>query len=368
MTIKQALYVIPYPKFFSQHAGVGGHVAHAAGIICGLVEHGLNVTVVAEENHDIFNVDGVEVELVPCASTSQLSRQLWAIKLLKHLRRLLRHQRYDICYIRYSASFAPWIPLLKRFLGSVPLIMEVNSLGSQWNRSLRPLDRWALSAADRVICISDVLLQYVIGLLGKRAKKADLRLVINGVNVDRFDVEPVELDGSETIHAGFAGLLKADYGIETLIEAARLLRDENIMLHVFGDGPHREHLQDLAHDITNIRFHGPIAFLQMPAYLKALDILIYTTATKHLYQSPTKLFEYMAATKPIISARTPQTAELLREQETALFFELGDAQAMATAIKTLTHNQDLCRMMAEKARLDAQQNHSWSARVAQILG
>lgn len=365
--MKRALYVIPYPKFFSQHAGVGGHVAHAAGIIGGFVEHGLNVTVVAEENHDIFNIAHVDVELVPCVSAAQLSRQLWALKLLKHLRDLLKQQNFAFCYIRYSASFAPWIPLLKRLLGPVPLILEVNSLGSQWKTMLRPLDRLALSAADRIICISEVLQDYILQLLEHKAGSVDVRLVINGVNVDRFEVEPADLGGSNTTHAGFAGLLKADYGIEALIRAAQLLRDENIMLHVFGDGPHRGQLEAMAADIENLRFHGPIPFLDMPAFLKALDILLYTTDQKHLYQSPTKLFEYMATAKPIVTARTPQTNMLLKESETALFFEVGSAKGMAEAIKKLSLDKDLCRTIGEQARYEAQLNHSWTARVAQIL-
>lgn len=365
--MNKALYVIPYPKFFSQHAGVGGHVAHAAGVIGGLVEHGYNVRVVAEGNHDIFDIHGVDVDLLPCASQSQISRQLWSLKLLMHIKKLLREERFSLCYMRYSASFAPWIPLLKRLLGSVPLILEVNSLGSQWRESLRPLDRWALSSVDRVICISQVLQDYVVGLLGQRANDADIRLVINGVNVSRFDVEPVELGSKEIIHAGFAGLLKTDYGIETLIEAAGLLRDENVVLHVFGDGPFRSQLEQLAIGFDNIRFHGPVPFLRMPAFLKALDVVIYTTDVKHLYQSPTKLFEYMAAGKPIVSARTPQTTELLSTNETALFFDVADAQDMADAISRLCRDVQVREAMGKRARQEAETKHSWFARVAQIL-
>ena len=365
--MKNALYVIPYPKFFSQHAGVGGHVAHDAGIVNGFVEHGLKLVVVSEENHEIFDVGGIEVELLSCSSTSQLNRQLWAIKLLKHVRWLLHQQNFEFCYIRYSASFAPWIPLLKSLLGPVPLILEVNSMVSQWNTMLRPLDRRAMSSADRVVCISQVLQDYILQLLGHKASCADIRLVINGVDVERFDVEPAELGNVDTIHAGFAGLLKADYGIETLIEAARLLRDQNITLHVFGDGPYRDQLEARASGLDTLRFHGPVPFLQMPAFLKALDILIYTTDIKHLYQSPTKLFEYMASAKPIVAARTPQTNALLREGETALFFDVGDAVGMAEAIKVLCRDTNKCKMMGDQALHEARENHSWAARVAQIL-
>lgn len=365
---KQVLYVIPYPKFFSQHAGVGGHVAHAAGIVSGFVEHGFHVKVVVEENHDIFAQDDIDVDVLPAVSNSPLQRQLWALKLIRHIHQLVKHHRYGFCYIRYSASFAPWIPLLKRCLGAVPLFIEVNSLGSQWRKVLKPFDRMALSSADKVICISEVLRDFIKQLLKNKAEQVDIQLVINGVDVQRFDVTPKTLlpdDG--TIHAGFAGLLKADYGIECIIDAAKLLTDKNIVLHIFGDGPYRQQLEEMAADTKNLYFHGPIAFLDMPAYLKALDILLYTTDVKHLYQSPTKIFEYMAAAKPIVSAITPQTQKLLKEEQMALFYDLGMASDMAEAIIRLSADQTLRASMGERSRIEALENHSWHARVTQIV-
>lgn len=365
--MKTALYVIPYPKFFSQHAGVGGHVAHAAGVVNGLVDNDYHVTVFAEESHDIFSLENVDVVTLPCGSQSLFARQLWAIKFLRQIRLAVKEQQFNVCYIRYSASFAPWIPTLKKILGKIPLILEVNSLGSQWRPAFRFVDRRALLSVDRVICISQVLKGYIEDLLADKATSSDVRAVINGVNLQRFDVPPANLKQDDHIHAGFAGLLKADYGLETLIETARLLRSDNIVIDIYGDGPHRDKLEEFAKDVPNIHFHGPVPFVEMPAYLKALDVLIYTTDKKHLYQSPTKLFEYMAAGKPIVSARTPQTEELLQGDETALFFEVGDAPVLADRLRALSTNQTLRDKLAQQARAVAEREHAWSARIKQIF-
>lgn len=364
---KHLLYVIPYPRFFSQHGGVGGHVAHAAGIINGFIEHGFDINVLAEEHHEIFEIDGVDVELVPNTAHFPISRQFWAIKLLVTLRRILKRQQFDFCYIRYSASFAPWIPVLKWLLGPVPLILEVNSLGSQWKPALRQLDRFALAAADRIICVSQILYDQIFELLGREAGSADLRLVINGVNASRFKVAPVYFERSGATHVGYAGLLKPDYGVEDLISAIRLLQGEKVFLHIFGDGPHRALLEALASDVENVQFHGPVPFLDMPAHLSAMDILVYTTGKKYIYQSPTKLFEYMASAKPIIAARTPQTELLLKNAETGFFFEVGQAEAIAQRIRQLDGDIESRLVMGALARREAEQEHSWTARVAQIL-
>lgn len=364
--MKQALYLIPYPKFFSQHAGVGGHIAHAAGIVEGMASLDFEIKVIVEENHEIFDIDNVFVDELTCSSQSFLSRQLWTLKLLRHIRALTKQHKYEFCYIRYSASFAPWIPRLKKALGKIPLILEVNSLGSQWRSWFNSIDRRALKSVDRVICISDVLQEHIQLQLGLD-KLTDMRTVINGVNPKRFEIEPIATEDTHLLHIGFAGLLKADYGIETLIEAAKLLKSEPVKLHVFGDGPYRAELEQQAKELKNVTFHGPVPFVSMPAYLLGLDVLLYTTAAKHLYQSPTKLFEYMAAGKAIISTRTPQTEKILTQGETALFFDVGSAEQLAVAIKQVNSDSSMAKKIAQQAKIEAVTKHSWSSRVHEIL-
>lgn len=364
--MKQSLYVIPYPKFFSQHAGVGGHVAHAAGIVKAMTDYGLSLQVVVEETHDIFNVNRVTIDELPCKSAGVFARQLWALRLLSHIKKQVAVQEYEFCYMRYSASFSPWIPRLKKILGNIPLILEVNSLGSQWRSFLKPVDTRALKSVDRVICVSSVLESYVRSLL-KSHMQIDIRRVINGVEPDRFDVSPATLGASNMCHVGFAGLLKADYGIEILLAAAKKLRTENVRLHLFGDGPYKTALESLSVGLDNVEFHGPVPFLEMPSYLKGLDIVLYTTAVKHLYQSPTKLFEYMVTGRPIISARTPQTEVILSDSETALLYDVGNVDQLVEAIRRLNSDAVLSERLARKAQEEARIKHSWLSRVQEIL-
>lgn len=365
--MKKALYILPYPKFFSQHAGVGGHVAHAAGVLQGLVESGYEVTVIAEEKHAIFDVDGITLKLIPCNSSSVLLRQLWALKLLKNIKNILKTEKFEFCYIRYSASFAPWMPRLKLFLGDTKLILEVNSLGSQWRSAFEFVDRRALKSVDRIICISKTLENHILTLFRCAKTPVDIRVVINGVNPERFDVTGVSLDPRSSVHVGFAGLLKENYGIETLIKAADILKNENVLVHIFGDGPYSHELKCSCKEIANVIFHGPIPFTEMPAYINALDILVYTTGHKYLYQSPTKLFEYMASGKAIVSAKTPQTLELLNDKKTAILFEVENANELADSLKKLLEDENIRNTIGKAAQSVVNREHTWKQRVASIL-
>lgn len=363
---EKILYLLPYPQFFSQHAGVGGHVAHVSGIISGFQKKSIDVTVLAEEFHEVLDLDNAHVELAPCRSSKLLLRQIWFLRFLFRLRQTVIQNSFDFCYMRYSASFAPWIPLVKKILGKIPLILEVNSLGSQWHKFMKPFDKFALRSADRVICVSRILENNIKPMLEGKNNN-DVRFVPNGVDAERFEARAVNLFREKSIHVGYAGLLKTDYGIETLIAAARALSNFNIDIHIFGDGPYRTELEGMVAGVKNIFFHGPIPFTEMPSYLKAMDILVYTTSGKYLYQSPTKIFEYMAAGKPIVSARTPQTSELLEDETTALFFEIGNSQELAKKLKTLAKDLKKRELMGQQARREALEKHSWAARVEEML-
>ncbi len=341
-------------------------MAHAAGILGALVNRGVRVRVLAEEAHETFDIHGVDTEIVPLKSQAQTMRQVWVLKLLFLLRRTVLQGRYDGCYMRYSASFAPWIPAAKRILGSTPLVLEVNSLGSQWWSFLRPVDRMALRSADRVVCISRSLRDYIQNLLGNK-EHSDIRVVLNGVFPARFNVPPVSPEPGQSMNVGYAGVLKADYGLETLIQAGQRVQDQGIHIHIFGDGPYRRQMEKEARGIGNITFHGAVPFTGMPGHLLGMDALVYTTGQKYLYQSPIKIFEYLAAARPILSACTPQTRELLEGKGCALFFDVGDSSGLADGLVKLYRDAQIRQHMGKAGRELAVSKHSWDARLKEIF-
>ena len=54
--------------------------------------------------------------------------------------------------------------------------------------------------------------------------------------------------------------------------------------------------------------------------------------------SPIKLFEYMAAERPIVASNLPSLREILRDQENAVLFEPDKPSSLARAIKNLASN------------------------------
>jgi glycosyltransferase involved in cell wall biosynthesis len=358
--MSKALFVIPYPRFFSQHNRVGGHIAHAVGITDALIRGGWETTVYIEEDDELVLDPNVKRLIQPMGGNGLLARQIWYRKITNEIATLSKKTRFDFCYLRYSASFAPWLPRLKEKL-SCPLILEVNSLGSQWRRSLKIFDGRALNVADRSIFISETVRDHAEAMFGGSKKN---KVVINGVDVRRFNAGN-ERQKRVRILVGYAGLLKPDYGIEDIIAVGSKL--PHLDYRIYGDGPIREELKKQASLQGNVVLMGAVPFSEMPATLMNLDILVYVTGDKYKYQSPTKLFEYMASGRAIVCARTEQTEKIIVHGHNGLLFEIGDIDGMAQLLERLDCDIELRNQLGANARKDAERLHSWGARLNEIL-
>jgi glycosyltransferase involved in cell wall biosynthesis len=79
------------------------------------------------------------------------------------------------------------------------------------------------------------------------------------------------------------------------------------------------------------------------------------------HTSPLKVFEAMAAGRPIVASDLPSSREVLADGESALLVPPGDALALATALRRVLEERDLASRLA-RAAWDAAPRYSWDAR------
>jgi len=361
-------YILPIPRFFSDHLGVGGHVAHASGIVGGLVQCGFDVTVLAEESHPVFDIQGAVARLCPARSSSWLERQRWAPLFIRAARREVSRVAPLFAYMRYSVGFSPWVPRLRRALQGVPLVVEVNSFAAQDRPWMRWLERRAIGAGDLIVCVSERVRGFVRLRLGHEL--SDRALVVpNAVDTGRFGSECWQGPRApEQVRVGYAGILKPGYGLEFLLDAFVAVHSQapRAVLHIYGDGPLRGELEARAARCESITFHGAVPFLDVPRVLADLDIAVYTMAPETAFGSSTKVFEYMAAGLPIVAADTPGVRQALGDGERGLLYPLGDGDALARQIVRLIEEPDLARELARRARDEVCARHSWAARIRDL--
>lgn len=363
----KVLYRVPYPHFFSQHKGVGGHIAHSLGVVEGLIEAGHDVVVLVHEFAEEYEKLGATVVVCDGENVKGfLKRQIWLCKFFRLSKKLEVQNKVQILYTRYSTSALPFL-ILDNFFNADNRILEVNSFGSQRIRLLKVLDRLVVSTSKKTILISTLLSRHVNKELGLKRK---FKVIINGVSKSRFrNVDDCLLPKDDGFHIAFAGLIKQDYGIEDAITCAEKLErtNEKIYIHIYGSGPLLNYAKDLSSACDNIVFHGEVPFNEVPDVLMKYHALLYITAPKNSFQSPTKLFEYMAIGRPILACKTPQVCDVLQNGEYGKLFEISDPDSLYYSLLEMRENIEDYQQRALSAQYVARENHLWSKRVEHIL-
>ncbi|PKK83943.1 MAG: hypothetical protein CVT49_05825 [candidate division Zixibacteria bacterium HGW-Zixibacteria-1] len=139
----------------------------------------------------------------------------------------------------------------------------------------------------------------------------------------------------------FSGTLGWVRPLESIIESARLLSGEKQYHFVFvGDGQKKNSLEKLAkqYKLDNISFIGLQPLSQIPFYLKSGDVLVECLKEVPVAKValPTKIFEYMAAGRPIaFGSFEGETTKLLEKAGGALTFSPRNPEQLAAIIRSL---------------------------------
>mgnify|MGYP006428251877 CR=1 FL=1 len=368
MEMIKVLYIIPYPEFFSQISNIGGHVAHVVGVVKGLKEIGCQVTVITAESYYLIEEIADNVVVVPCDASSILGRFRWNFRFVKAARKF--QTSIDYAYMRYSVGFAPFISGIRKSVGECALMLEVNSFLSQRKPFVGFIEGKYVRQADYVLTVSERNHKDIRKYLGKAISEKTI-VVTNGVDLNRFSGWSTANSRcwSHPVVLGYAGLIKNGYGLETIIEGFKILRSLglNVSMRIFGDGPYKNVLESNYADLEGLCFCGPQPFSEMPKILESIDILVNSATYKNAFQSPTKMFEYMASGRPIVSARTPQCECLLKRGELGALFEMDDPVSFASAVQEIVAKPDEALVKAKAARHEAEKNHSWVSKCKSIL-
>jgi glycosyltransferase involved in cell wall biosynthesis len=181
--------------------------------------------------------------------------------------------------------------------------------------------------------------------------------------------QALHLDPDHPI-ALYAGNLYDYKGIPTILQAATQLPHCQFVL-VGGQNQDVERVrsQAAALGLQNLHLTGYKTQGELPPYLFAADLLLLPTSQQWKLASttsPLKLFEYMAAQRPIVASQLPNIATVLRDFHNSRLIPPDDPNAMADAIRNLLANPSQAEAIAAQAWQDVQ-HHTWTQRAAQIL-
>ncbi len=170
----------------------------------------------------------------------------------------------------------------------------------------------------------------------------------------------------------YTGHLYAWKGAHTLALASRYLPD-GTRVYVVGGTPADEQAFRVfvaQERLATVRVVGYVAPAEVPVWLAAADVLALPNSARETisarYTSPLKLFEYLAAGRPIVASDLPSLREVLAHGRNAFLVAPDDAAALAHGISTVLADAALAARLAAEARRSVE-GRTWEARARRII-
>lgn len=170
---------------------------------------------------------------------------------------------------------------------------------------------------------------------------------------DLFGELPQPTEEKQTVDFLFAGNVGSGQSVETIVEAARLLKNERtIHIHIVGGGISLEKCRILAEGLPNITFYGRQKLEQMPRYYAMVDVFLVSLMKDPVLSMclPGKVQSYLAAGKPVVGAIDGEAARVIREAECGMCAPAEDPETLAELIRRMAAQPELRKQYGENAR------------------
>lgn len=249
------------------------------------------------------------------------------------------------------------------------LVLELHT----FPQSKISLYKFIFKRVKKIIVITNQLKKLVVEL-GINENK--IIVCSDGVDLNQFEIKESKKECREKLNLPadkniilYTGHLFAWKGIYTLVEASKFLSDKELIVVVGGMEYDRNKVKNFIkeNNLKNIILidHKPPE--EIPIYLKAADVLVLPNSAKKeisaKYTSPMKMFEYMAAKKPIVASNLPSLTEILN-QYNSILIKPDDPQALAEGIGRALNNKQ--EKIVNQA-FEEVKKYTWQKRVEKIL-
>jgi len=174
---------------------------------------------------------------------------------------------------------------------------------------------------------------------------------------------------------GYFGSLYPGRGIDIIEGMAKRMPDS--LFVVFGPpGQNLEFERRVNKVHSNVRFYGFVSHKEIHRNMLECDFLLMpyqgtvsigtSGSDTSKWMSPMKMFEYMAAARPIISSDLPVLHEVLTDKVNALLVTPDNIQKWVEAASSLRDDGSLRDRLAFNARSDYESKYNWGARASAI--
>lgn len=282
----------------------------------------------------------------------------------------LRVREIDLVFATSPPTFQAVSSWLIAAIRRKPLVLEIRDLWPRFAEALgvlrNPLMIYAAERAERFLCRrADLILINSPGfrdhIIAMGADPKRIVVVPNGSDPDFFDPKASgdEFRSEHRLTGKFvvmyAGATGPANDLECLLHAANRIRSEKqIAFVVVGAGKALAKLKREAKRLRlhNLRFVTPQPKSRMREVLAAADVCVATLKNAPILQAtyPNKVFDYMAAGRPLVLAIGGPIREVLENAQCGIAIPPGDDAAMADAVLLLRGSEELRIKMGKAGR------------------
>lgn len=283
----------------------------------------------------------------------------------------------DIAYVRAHPA-ALLFSFIARLLGK-PVVHEVNGRPADIGVSYG-LPRWTTAVlssfqiaqyrwAAGLVAVTPGLKTWLAAVTGR---SDNLHLVPNGADGTVFRPDAAgELPIAGDYVLFFGGLV-AWHGVDAMLASARLPAwPSDVRLVIAGDGQRSPEVQSAAEADSRIVAPGYLPKAAL-AGLAARALAILCPIERHGARdeggvAPLKLFEGMAAGRPVIVTDLPFQADLVREHDCGLVIPAAAPASLATAVAALARDKEAADAMGKRGRIAIETQYDWRFRVTDTV-
>lgn len=203
---------------------------------------------------------------------------------------------------------------------------------------------------------------------GGRIDPAHLHYINNGIDLEMFDQDRLahprsdaDMNDSSLKKIIYLGSISKANNVKALIDAAALLREKpTYRFFIYGDGTYRTELEQYIVDnrIDNVVFKEkriPYSECAWVVSQATVNIMNYEKGFGRWGVSSGKMFQYLAAGKPIVCNIDIAYDNVIKDENLGISKDIGTAEEFANAIQLLADQpadayNEMCARVREVAR------------------
>lgn len=350
---------------------VGGPALHVAYLTAGLAERGYDTTLVAgtlgrgEESMEfVAEARGVSIQVI-----EELHRNITPfrdVRAVLRLAELIRREQPTILHTHTAKAGAVGrVAALLAGSARPPIVVHTfhgHVLRGYFNSVItfgfRALERLLARMTTKLIAVSPEVRDDLVRLgVAPASKFVVIRL---GIDLDqrvgddahaRAETRRVLGLTGDPFVVGWVGRMTAVKRTDLVVRTLRALVDRGVdaRLVLVGDGPDRDGLERLAHDLGVIKRCLFLGYQEEVArFYDAIDVLVLPSINEG---TPVSVIESLAARRPAVATRVGGVPDVVRDGVDGLLVDTDDADAFADRLAELARDPERRAQMGEAGRV-----------------